>query len=98
MKNICPDLLVPDLPGCAGYGVRGGVRHLDQAELRRGAVPGVGARDRLAAAGGLRGADPRLVPRHDRALRDGGEVPRLAHLQTRTVLAGQETGGWRNFI
>ena len=71
---------------------------LDPAKLRSSAVPGVGARDRLAAAGGLRGADPRLVPRHDRALRGGGEVPRLAHLQTRTVLAGQETGGWRNFI
>ena len=94
LKNICADLLVPDLPGCAGDGVRGGVRHLDQAELRRGAVPGVGARDRLAAAGGLRGADPRLVPRHVGALRDGGEVPRLAHLQTRSVLAGQETGGF----
>ena len=99
VKNICADLLVPDLPGGAGDGVRGGGRHLDQAELRRGAVPGLGARDRLAAAGGLRGADPRLVPRHDGALRGGGEVPRLAHLQTRTVLAGQETGAWtwRNF-
>ena len=97
LKNIRADLLVPDLPGGAGDGVRGGVRHLDQAELRRGAVPGLGARDRLAAAGGLRGADPRLVPRHDGALRGGGEVPRLANLQTRTVLAGQETGGWTNF-
>ena len=94
LKNICADLLVPDLPGGAGDGVRGGVRHLDQAELRRGAVPGLGARDRLAAARGLRGADPRLVPRHDGALRGGGEVPRLAHLQTRSVLAGQETGGF----
>ena len=100
VKNICADLLVPDLPGGAGDGVRGGVRHLDQAELRRGAVPGLGARDRLAAAGGLRGAEPRLVPRHDGALGGGGEVPRLAHLQTRPVLAGQETGGWtwRNFL
>ena len=42
----CLGVLGPGLAPRPHHCVRGGLRHLDQAELRGGAVPGVGPRHR----------------------------------------------------